>query len=179
MENKSLEEDIHVKTREASQNTNLDMWGFLEIDKALQSIQGKLLKNTSKLTEINKLIKIDTKKLEEIENDLTHTDEQRQLYRDRLDNLNIEKQTKLEILSQKQKDLQTQVARIKKTLGKVLDKNTSLAERIRTLFREQGIAIFSILTAFSMTISTIVPAIANVFGGGRGTRDSPPKGEGV
>ena len=93
--------------------------------------------------------------------------------------MNIEKQTKLEILSQKQKDLQTQVARIKKTLGKVLDKNTSLAERIRTLFREQGIAIFSILTAFSMTISTIVPAIASVFGGGRGTRDSPPKGEGV
>ena len=179
MENKSLEEDIHVKTREASQNTNLDMWGFLEIDKVLQSIQGKLLKNTSKLTEINKLIKIDTKKLEEVENDLTHTDEQRQLYRDRLDNLNIEKQTKLEILSQKQKDLQTQVARIKKTLGKVLDKNTSLAERIRTLFREQGIAIFSILTAFSMTISTIVPAITGVFGGGRGTRDSPPKGEGV
>ena len=179
MENKSLEEDIHIKTREASQNTNLDMWGFLEIDKALQSIQGKLLKNTSKLTEINKLIKIDTKKLEEVENDLTHTDEQRQLYRDRLDNLNIEKQTKLEILSQKQKDLQTQVARIKKTLGKVLDKNTSLAERIRTLFREQGIAIFSILTAFSMTISTIVPAITSVFGGGRGTRDSPPKGEGV
>ena len=135
MENKSLEElsslvkDIHVKTREASQNTNLDMWGFLEIDKALQSIQGKLLKNTSKLTEINKLIKIDTKKLEEVENDLTHTDEQRQLYRDRLDNLNIEKQTKLEILSQKQKDLQTQVARIKKTLGKFFDKNTSLAER--------------------------------------------------
>ena len=84
MENKSLDElsslvkDIHVKTREASQNTNLDMWEFFEIDKALQSIQGKLLKNTSKLTEINKLIKMDTKKLEEVENDLTHTDEQRQ-----------------------------------------------------------------------------------------------------
>ena len=93
--------------------------------------------------------------------------------------MNTEKQTKLEILSQKQKDLQTQAARIKKTLRNVLDKNTSLAERIRTLFREQGIAIFSILTAFSMTISTIVPAITGVFGGGRGTRDSPPKGEGA
>ena len=50
----SLAEDIHVKTREASQNTNLDMQEFLGIDKALQSIQGELLNNTSKLTEINK-----------------------------------------------------------------------------------------------------------------------------
>ena len=50
----SLAEDIHVKTREASQNTNFDMREFLGIDKALQSIQGELLNNTSKLTEINK-----------------------------------------------------------------------------------------------------------------------------
>ena len=34
----SLVEDIHVKTREASQNTDLDMREFLGIDKALQSI---------------------------------------------------------------------------------------------------------------------------------------------
>ena len=38
----SLAEDIHVKTREASQNTNLDMQEFLGIDRALQSIQGEL-----------------------------------------------------------------------------------------------------------------------------------------
>ena len=54
MKELSLAEDIHVKTREASQNTNLDMREFLGIDKALQSIQGELLNNTSKLTEINK-----------------------------------------------------------------------------------------------------------------------------
>ena len=65
-------------------------------------------------------------------------------YRDRLDGLNTEKQAKLEILSQNRKDLQTQVARIKQTLEKVLDQNTSLAERIRTLFREQGITYFYI-----------------------------------
>ena len=109
----SLAEDIHVKTREASQNTDLDMEEFLEIDKALQRIQGELLNNTSKLTDINKSIKTDTKKLQEIENDPTYSDEQRQLYRDRLDNLSTEKQTRLEILSQNRKDLQTQVARIR------------------------------------------------------------------
>ena len=62
----------------------------------------------------------------------------------------------------------------------VLDQNTSLAENIRTLFHEQGITIFSILTALSMTISTIVLAITGVFGGGEAeTGGSPPKDEGV
>ena len=119
MELSSLVEDIHVKTREASQNTDLDMREFLGIDKALQSIQGELLNNTSKLTEINKRIKRDTEKLKEVENDPTYSDEQRQLRRlrlDRLDDLNTEKQARLEILSQNRKGLQTQVARIKQTL---------------------------------------------------------------
>ena len=120
----------------------------LGIEKALQSIQGELLNNTSKLTEINKRIDKDSKKLEEVENDPTYSDEQRQLYKDRLDDLNTEKQARLEILSQNRKDLQTQVARIKQTHGKVLDKNTSLAKRIRTFFREQGITFFSILMPF-------------------------------
>ena len=57
----SLVEDIHVKTREASQNNDLDMREFLGIDKALQGIQDELLNNTSKLTEIDKRIKRDTK----------------------------------------------------------------------------------------------------------------------
>ena len=84
----SLVEDIHVKTREASQNTDLDMREFLGIDKTLQGIPGELLNNASKLTEINKRIQRDTKKLEKVENDPTYTDEQRQLHRDSLEKLN-------------------------------------------------------------------------------------------
>ena len=118
----SLVEDIHVKARESSQNTDLDMREFLEIGKVLQVIRAELLNNISKLTEIDKRIKRDTKKLQEVENDPTYSDEQRQLYRDRLDALNTEKQAKLEILPQNQKDLQTQVARIKQTLEKFLTK---------------------------------------------------------
>ena len=116
-----LAEDIHAKTREALQNTDLDMREFLGIGKALQSIQGELLNNTSKLTEIDKRIQRDTKKLEEVENDPTYTDEQRQLYRDRLYELNTEKKARFEILSQNRSNLQTQVARIKQTIEKVLD----------------------------------------------------------
>ena len=73
----SLAEDIHVKTREASQNMEFDMQEFLAIDKVLQIIQGKLLNKTSKLTETDKCIKRDTKKLEEeLENDPTDINEQ-------------------------------------------------------------------------------------------------------
>ena len=132
----SLGEDIHVKTGEPSQNTDLDMREFLETSKALQSIQDELLNNNSKLTEINKNIKRDTKKLEEVEADPTYSDEQRQLYKDRLDDINTEKQARLEILPQNRKDLQTHVVRIKQTLEKVLDRDASLTERICTFFRE-------------------------------------------
>ena len=77
----------------------------------MQSIQGELLNNTSKLSEIDKRIERDTKKIKEVQNDPTYTDEQRQLCKDRLDDLNTEKQARVEILSQNRKDLQTQVTR--------------------------------------------------------------------
>ena len=66
--------------------------------------------------------------------------------------------------------------RIKKTIGKILDSDSSLGKKIRTLFREQGIAIFSVLTAVSMLISTIVLAVTGE--GGGGAPGSPPKDEG-
>ena len=73
----SLVEDIHTKTEEGSQNTDLDMQEFLGINKSLQSIQGELLNNTSERTEINKRIQRDTKKLEEVKNNPNYTNEQR------------------------------------------------------------------------------------------------------
>ena len=50
----SAVEDIRIKTREASQNTDLDMREFLGISKALQSINGELRNNTAKLSELDK-----------------------------------------------------------------------------------------------------------------------------
>ena len=46
-----LAEDIHVKTWKASQNTDLDMWEFLGINKALQRLQGER-SNKRKLTRL-------------------------------------------------------------------------------------------------------------------------------
>ena len=52
-----------------------------------------------------------------------------------------------------------QITSFKETIAKVLDKDKSLGERIRTLFREQGITIFSILTAIGMAVGVLVEAV--------------------
>ena len=175
----SLVDGIHVKTRQASQNNDLDMREFLGIDKALQSTQSELLNNTSKLTEVDKSIKRDTKKLQEVENDPTYSHEQRQLHRDRLDDLNTEKQARLEILSQKWKHLQTQVTRIKQTLEKVFDKDTLFPEKTHILICEQIITLISTLSAFLAGIATIVLFVICDIGKGRGTGSPPPKYKGA
>ena len=54
----------------------------------------------------------------------------------------------------------------------MLDRDTSLAEKIRTLFREQGITIASILTAIGMAISVLIEALLP--GGGGDTAAPPP-----
>ena len=43
--------------------------------------------------------------------------------------------------------MQSQINRIRETISRILNEDTTLAERVRTLFREQGTAIGSILTA--------------------------------
>ena len=60
----------------------------------------------------------------------------------------------------------------KETIAKVLDKDTSLGEKIRTLFREQGITIASILTAIGMAIRVLVEALLP--GGGAATASGGP-----
>ena len=66
---------------------------FLRVDKTSQTIESKLVNNTSKLTEIDECIKRDGKKLKEGEDDPTYSEEKRQLYKlaRRLDDLNTEK----------------------------------------------------------------------------------------
>ena len=96
--------------------------------------------------------------MEEVEADPTYSDEKSQFYKDRLDDLNTEKQAKLETLSQNRKDLQKEVASIKQTLEKFLYKDAFLTERIRTFFCEQGITIISILT--SLFLGKVVGYVA-------------------
>ena len=60
----------------------------------------------------------------------------------------------------------------------MLGKDTSLAEKIRTLFREQGITIASILMAIRMVIRVLVEALLPCGGGAAASGgETPPKDE--
>ena len=59
----------------------------------------------------------------------------------------------------------------------MLDKDTLLAEKIQTLFREQGITIASILTAIGMAIGVLVEALLPGGGGAVALGGEPPKDE--
>ena len=96
-----------------------------------------------------------------------------------IDALNDELVTRQESIDLLKGRLKSQITSFKETIVKVLDKDTSLGEKIRTLFREQGITIASILTAIGMAIGVLVEAL--LLGGGGaisgGGGESPPKDE--
>ena len=97
----------------------------------------------------------------------------------RIDDLNEDLKVRQESINLLKGRLKSQITSFHETIAKVLDSNTSLAEKIRTLFREQGITIASILTAIGMAIGVLVEALLP---GGRGAVASgggepPPKDE--
>ena len=97
----------------------------------------------------------------------------------RIDALNDKLEARQESIDLLKGSLKSQIMSFKETIAKVLDKDTSLGEKIRTLFREQGITIASILTAIGMAIGVLVEAFlpggATTASGGGGER--PPKDE--
>ena len=175
MDNISMEDlsrtitTVEHEVKEASQNTDLDMREMLGLDKALQRVQGELANNLGKLTSIKEHIEREKQKLRDVKNDPSYTDEQRKEVQARLERLKEEHSARLELVSQNKNELQGQYARIRQTIEKVLDSDTSLKERIKTLFREQGITIIAVLTATGMTISTIILIIKNALGIGGGS----------
>ena len=74
----------------------------------------------------------------------------------RIDALNDELATRQESIDLLKGRLKNQITSFKETIAKVLDKDTSLGEKIRTLFREQGITVASILTAIGMAIGYLL-----------------------
>ena len=87
----------------------------------------------------------------------------------RIDNLNEDLKVRQESINLLKGRLKSQITSFKETIAKVLDKETSLAEKIRTLFREQGITIASILMAIGMAIGVLIEALLP---GGRGATAS-------
>ena len=77
----------------------------------------------------------------------------------RMDTLNDELSIRQESIDLLKGRLKNQIMSFCKTIAKVLEKDTLLGETIRTLFREQGITIASILTPIGMAIGVLVEAL--------------------
>ena len=153
---------------------------LLGLDKQLRTIRGSLKVEAAKRVELEEHITKERQKLEEFrEYPGEYDDAMKEEITKRIDALNDELATRQESIDLFKGRLKNQITSFKETIAKVLDKDTSLAEKIRTLFREQGITIASILTAIRMAIRVLVEALLPGGGGAisRGGGQPPPKDE--
>ena len=93
-------------------------------------------------------------------NDETYLDEQRKEVQARLQRFQDEQKAVSYQICILKGRYSNQIYQIRESIMKFLDKETgTLGERIRTLFKEQGITIVSILTAVGMTIEVLIEAL--------------------
>ena len=93
-------------------------------------------------------------------NDETYLDEQREEVRARLQWFQDEQKAINDQIRILKGRCSNQIYQIRESIMKFLDKETgTLGERIRTLFKEQGITIVSILTAVDMAIGFLIEAL--------------------
>ena len=130
------------------------------LDKELRTISGSLRSAIAK--SIAKQVDIDreNRKLEEMANDETYSDEQREEVRARLQRFQDEQKAISDQIRILKGRYSNQIYQIRESIMKFLDKETgTLGERIRTLSKEQSITIVSILTALGMTIGVLIEAL--------------------
>ncbi|VDH95587.1 Hypothetical predicted protein [Mytilus galloprovincialis] len=149
-------EETHVKEKETSfieqgtsfinEETQTDMTKR-EMDgiiSAMTSVK-KIANELAKLNETNKDLAKENTKLKQAKED--NNEFQIDRISSQIREFKSERSARLEVININKEKLRSQVNRIKETINKVLYENKTLGERIRTLFREQGITIVSVLTA--------------------------------
>ena len=126
------------------------------LDKQLRTIKGSLKVAIAKRIDLNARIEHEERKLSEVQ-DPAYSDDQRDMIEGRIKRLRgelTERNKEIDILKG---EASKQINQIRGSMTKFLDKETgTLGDRIRTLFKEQGITIVSILTAVGMAIGVLV-----------------------
>ena len=129
------------------------------LDKQLRTIKGSLKVAIAKCVDLEGHIKLEERKLSEVQ-DPKYSDDQRDMIEDRIGKLRgelTERNKEIDILKG---EASKQINQMRESITKFLDKETgTLGERIRTLFKEQGITIVSILTAVGMAIGFLIEAL--------------------
>ena len=138
------------------------------LDKAMQTQRGELTNNLAKLSQLDKDIAKENRKLTE-----TNDSEMIDRINRRLRDYELERDARLESVSTNREMLRSQISRIKETINKILNEDETLGEKLRTLFREQGVTLGSLLAAISLALSTLILAITGGSGGGYNIPDKP------
>ena len=104
------------------------------LDKQLRSIRGSLKVEVAKKVQLEEKIKKENRKLEEIRDNPEYDDGIRDDIRNRIERLNDDLKTKQESIDVLKGKLKNQITSFREMIAKVLDKDATLGERIRTLF---------------------------------------------
>ena len=129
------------------------------LDKQLRTLKGSLKVAIAKRVDLKSHTEKEERKLSEVQ-DPKYSDDQISMIENRLRKLRgelTERNKEIDILKG---EASKQINQIRESIAKFLDKETgTLGERIRTLFKEQGITIVSILTAVGMAIGVLIEAL--------------------
>ena len=152
-------------------------------DKQLRTIKGSLKVAIAKRVDLEARIEHEERKLNEIQ-DPTYSDDQRNVIEDRIRKLRCELTERNKEIDILKGEASKQINQIRESITKFLDKETgTLSERIRTLFKEQGIMIVSILAAVGMAIGVLIeallgsPSASTTTNTSGGTSDGDGKGD--
>ena len=128
------------------------------LDKQLRTIRGSLKVAVAKCIDLEGRIKREERKLNEIQ-DPKYSDDQRSVIEGKIKKLRDESNERNKERDILKGEASKQINQIRESITKFLDKEMgTLGERIRTLFKEQGITIVSILTAVGMAIGVLIEA---------------------
>ena len=156
MENASKTTEDLISQMKNDQSQTDDLFEYpsrelLGLDKQLRSIRGSLKVEVAKKAQLEEHIKKEKHKLEEFrEYPGVYSNDQLKEIRNRIERLSDDLKARQESINLLKGRLKNQYLSFKQTIAKVLDKDTSLGEKIRMLFREQGITIASVLTAIGI-----------------------------
>ena len=145
----------------STQTGGLTLKELQGLDRELRTISDSLrpaiAKSMAKQVDIDK----EKRKLEEMTNDETYSDDdQREEVRARLQRFQNEQKAINDQIRILKGQYSNQIYQISESIMKFLDRETgTLGERIRTLFKEQGITIVSIVTALGMTLGVLTEAL--------------------
>ena len=155
------------------------------LDKQLRTIKGSLKVAIAKRINLEGRIKCEESKLNEIQGP-TYSDDLRNRIEDKTKRLRGELNERNKEIDILKGEASKQINQIRESITKYLDKETgTLGERIRTLFKEQGIAIVSILTAVGMAIGVLIeallggPSMSTATSTSGGTSSGDEKGSGA